>query len=412
IGGVAKARVQLPGPERELAADIAFGADAPQPLPESGLRLHGDIAVLDLAGWGGLSGGGAGALPIDADLSLGTLVVGGRRFPEVRLAFDQTDTQHVAVLAGPAISGRVTVPRGASSLGVTAQFERLHVPEADEGAVLAAMDPAKLPVVHFWAKDLRLGAARLGEARIEAVPFSEGLRFDTIETHSPNLEMRARGEWTRRGADERSRFEIDFTAQSLGRMLDAFGFAGMIEDGQTYARLSGSWPGAPTRFSLASIDGTLEAKIGEGRILEVEPGAGRFFGLLSLQSLPRRLSLDFSDFFESGLAFDSIEGSFELRSGNAFTDNLVLKGPAAEIRIEGRTGLALRDYDQRLSVRPRVGGVLPVVGALAAGPAGAAAGLVANMLPLGQAARAEYKVQGSWDKPEITLVEKQRKAEG
>ncbi|HVF34208.1 MAG TPA: YhdP family protein [Candidatus Saccharimonadia bacterium] len=410
LGNIATVAMQLPGPERELAADVAFGDAQSKGLPERGLRLHGNVTELDLTGWGGLAGGGApSGLPIEADLELGALVVGGRRFDDVRLSFDQHETQHVAVIAGKAIAGRVVVPRGDSGIGVTAEFERLHVPDALPGTTLAALDPSTLPVVHFWAKDFRLGAARLGEARIEAVPFSEGLRFDTVETKSPDLEMRARGEWTRRGSDERSRFEIDFTAQSLGRMLDAFGFAGMIEGGQTYARLSGSWPGAPTRFSLASIEGTLSAKVGEGRMLDVNPGAGRFFGLLSVQSLPRRLSLDFSDFFKSGLAFDSIEGAFELRGGSAYTDGVVLKGPAAEIRVEGRTGLAVRDYDQKIRVVPRVGGVLPVVGAIAAGPAGVAAGLVANMLPLGQAARAEYRVKGSWDKPEITLIEKQRR---
>ena len=409
IGRIVSARIQLPGPERELAADLAFGGDPPRAIPERGFALHGSIGALDLGGWGALvaGGGGAGegAPALDADLALGALLVGGRRFEDVRVAFEQSKTQHVAVVAGPAVAGRIVVPRGASQLGVTAEFERLHLPEADESARASTIDPATLPPVHFWAKDLRLGAARLGEARIEAVPHVEGLRFDLVETKSANFEMRARGDWTRATPQrpERSAFEIDFTAQSLGRMLDAFGYAGMIEEGQTYARLAGNWAGAPTRFSLAAIEGRLEAKIGSGRILEVEPGAGRFFGLLSLQSLPRRLSLDFSDFFRSGLSFDSIVGTFTLRGGNAYTDDLVLKGPSAEIEIDGRTGLAQRDYDQRIEVTPRVGGVLPVVGALAAGPAGAAAGLVAGMLPLGQVARAEYRVSGSWDDPEIEL---------
>ena len=413
LGGVVAARIQLPGPERELAADLAFGGDAPRAIPDAGFALHGTVGALDLGGWGGLLGAGAdgGAVPLDADLALGALLVGGRRFEDVRIAFEQSGTQHLAVIAGPAVAGRIVVPRGASRLGVTAEFERLHLPEADDGALAATIDPASLPAIHFWAKDLRLGAAQLGEARIEAAPHAQGLRFDLVETKSPNLEMRARGDWTRASAQgpERSTFEIDFTAQSLGRMLDAFGYAGMIEDGQTYARLAGSWPGAPTKFSLAAIDGTLEAKVGKGRILDVEPGAGRFFGLLSLQSLPRRLSLDFSDFFKSGLSFDSIVGTFILRDGNAHTEDLVLKGPAAEIEIDGRTGLAQRDYDQRIEVTPRVGGVLPVVGALAAGPAGAAAGLVAGMLPLGQVARAEYRVRGSWDDPEIELLARARR---
>jgi uncharacterized protein YhdP len=70
------------------------------------------------------------------------------------------------------------------------------------------------------------------------------------------------------------------------------------------------------------------------------------FGLLSLQTLPRRLTLDFSDVFKKGLTFDRIKGSFLLERGDAYTTNLYLDGPAARIDISGRTGLAVNDYDQ------------------------------------------------------------------
>jgi uncharacterized protein YhdP len=230
-----------------------------------------------------------------------------------------------------------------------------------------------------------------------------------VEASSPNVEVRASGEWRVTDGIERSRFDITFTAQSLGKMLDALGFAGMVEGGQTIARIQGSWPGTPGQFSLANIDGTLEASVGQGHIPEVSPGAGRMFGLISIYALPRRLALDFSDFFASGLAFDTIAGKFELRHGDAFTDNLTIKGPSADIVMRGRTGLKARDYDQEMEVTPRVGGVLPVVGALAAGPAGVAAGLVVqNILPIDKAARARYKVVGSWDKPEITLIAREK----
>ena len=194
-------------------------------------------------------------------------------------------------------------------------------------------------------------------------------------------------------------------------MLDALGFDGLIEGGNTKARLVGAWNGSPGQFALAKIDGTLEVNVGKGRILDVEPGAGRLFGLISFSSIPRRLALDFSDFFRSGFAFDSIVGSFALRNGDAHTQDLVLKGPSADIDIRGRTGLAQRDYDQNLHVVPHVGSVLPWVGAIAGGPAGAAAGLVVqNVLPIKRAASARYKVQGSWEKPEITLMAKGRAA--
>ena len=50
--------------------------------------------------------------------------------------------------------------------------------------------------------------------------------------------------------------------------------------------------------------------------------------------------------------------------------------PAADIVVSGRTGLRAKDYDQEMLVSPHASATLPLVGAIAAGPVGAAAGLV------------------------------------
>ena len=158
--------------------------------------------------------------------------------------------------------------------------------------------------------------------------------------------------------------------------------------------------------------GTLQGEVGEGRILEVEPGAGRLFGLVNFASIPRRLSLDFSDFFKSGMAFDSIKGSFTLNAGDAVTDDLRVEAPSAEIMIKGRAGLVARDYDQEMEVVPRMRSALPLVGAVAGGPVGAVVGVLAqDMLrkPLDDIVTARYRVQGSWDKPEVVLIAKEKR---
>ncbi len=90
------------------------------------------------------------------------------------------------------------------------------------------------------------------------------------------------------------------------------------------------------------------------------------FGLVNFSAIPRRLSLDFRDFFQSGMAFDSIQGNFKLANGSAHTEDLEIKGPAADIRIRGRAGLRDRDYDQEMEVTPKLRSALPIVGAVAA----------------------------------------------
>jgi uncharacterized protein (TIGR02099 family) len=398
----------------------AFGLADTVERPPRGIRVVGQAAVLDLAGWAGLAvarGDGDGLLA-DLDLRAGEVDLLGRGFSDTRLRFHRSADGGARIeVGGQGLQGSVELPADAerATRGITARFARIHWPTASEedpadSSLLLAADPGALPPLHVWVGDLRLGAARLGEARLESFPVDGGMRIERFETRSPALELFARGDWTRSGLRQRSTFALDFTAPDLGEMLRALGFETLIEGGATLARLQATWPGAPTAFSLETVDGWLEASVGKGRIPEVEPGgAGRVFGLLSLSEIPRRLALDFSDFFRAGLAFSRIEGRFKLDDGDAITDDLLIEGPAAEIRIRGRTGLKAQDYAQTMEVLPRAGNVLPVVGALAGGPAGAAIGAVAQAVlsrPFKQMSRSLYSVEGSWREPRIELIER------
>ena len=306
--------------------------------------------------------------------------------------------------------GACDIPGAADAgSGITAKFARVHWPDpppsASDTPALTDVAPASLPALHVAIDDFRLGTASFGSAVFESRPVAGGMRIDQLQTHSPNITMTASGDWTGSAQDSRSRMAIALSAQNLGHMMAALGFPGLIDGGATKATIDAGWPGAPSAFALPKLDGSLDIQVAEGRIPEVEPGAGRLFGLLSLSEIPRRLSLDFSDFFKSGLSFNSIRGKFRLADGNAYTDGLTIKSPAADIVVTGRTGLRAKDYDQHMEVTAHAGATLPLVGALAAGPVGAAAGLVVQGIlnkPIGMAIAKRYAVTGSWDKPKIT----------
>jgi uncharacterized protein YhdP len=301
----------------------------------------------------------------------------------------------------PATSTTTTAPVVASTAALP-----------DDPAATGIM-PAALPPLHLWAADLRLGEAKLGEARLETWPTARGMHIDQLRTLSKSVQINATGDWTGTASASATHMRIDFAAEDLGSMLGALGFEGLFNGGKTRAELDARWPGAPSSLALANMDGKLSLDISHGRIPEVGTGVGasvgRLFGLVSVAELPRRLTLDFGDVFGKGLAFDAITGDFKLGGGNATTDNLAIRGPGADISITGRTGLRAHDYDQQVLVLPHLGNSLPVVGAVIAGPVGAAAGFAVQGLlgkGLNKAASARYRVTGSWDKPVFTLIEK------
>jgi len=144
------------------------------------------------------------------------------------------------------------------------------------------------------------------------------------------------------------------------------------------------------------------------RILKVQPGAGRLLGLLSLQSLPRRLTLDFRDLFSNGFAFDKINATAKIYQGVMTSDDFVMIGPAAEVNIKGETNLQKETQHLTVKVLPHVSDSLSLA-ALAGGPlAGAIAFLAQKILkdPLNKIASSEYEIVGTWDNPQEVKASK------
>ena len=390
----------------DFRGQLQLGAEQPRDLPARGLRVSGRAGTVDVPGWAGwvfatTAGGPGDAVLADIDVGIGEAD---------QLRLDRSEGPWVLHLDGPTASGQVRFESaGDRPAAVVAQFEHLHLPEPGAGVGDMAITPAMVPTLHLWVRDLRIGDAQLGEARLEAFASDGGLRVDLLEARSPHLQIHASGDWSMTAAGAQSRFKIRMVSEDLGRMLSGLGFAGVIAGGQTLAEIDARWRGAPYAFALERLSGSIDVSIGQGRFLDVDPGAGRIFGLLSLRELPRRLTLDFRDLFQTGMSFDRIEGRFQLADGNAWTENLTVRGPAADILIIGRTGLASRDYDQQVMVAPRVSGMLPVIGGLAAGPVGAAAGFLAQgMVAQGEdiesSSRVHYSVAGSWEKPVVARL--------
>jgi uncharacterized protein (TIGR02099 family) len=420
LGDLVGVNGRMPGPARPFAARIDFGTLTPAEPPPQGIVVGGRMSVLDAGAWIDLieqdAGGTTGGIVQGIDVRADDFVFADRHFDNIRLVIGGDASVTTVHLDGAALAGNLEIPKtNLVGRGVDARFERIHWPEAPpdaaESSAFASVAPASLPPLRVKIDDFQLGKASFGSAEFISHPIANGMHIDTLQSKSPNINMSATGDWTGSALDNRSHLAITLEAQNLGHMMDALGFPGLIDGGTTRATIDAVWPGSPSTFALPKLDGTLAINVAEGRILDVEPGAGRIFGLFSLTEIPRRLSLDFSDFFRSGLSFNSIVGTFRLGAGNAYTSDLTIKSPAADITVTGRTGLRAKDYDQVMVVTPHAGSTLPLVGALAAGPVGAAAGLVMQGLlnkPLGKAVGSRYQVSGSWDKPKIVLIAREK----
>ena len=147
---------------------------------------------------------------------------------------------------------------------------------------------------------------------------------------------------------------------------------------------------------------TVEAE--KGQFNKLEPGVGKLLGLISLQSLPRRLTLDFRDIFSDGLAFDSIAGKLSVKKGIMRTvEPLRIKGPAAQIEMQGESDLKNETQNLQVVVRPELG-TMAAAGVALVNPVVGAATLLANTVlqnPLSRIFSYRYHVTGSWSDPQV-----------
>ncbi|MEJ2564410.1 MAG: YhdP family protein [Gammaproteobacteria bacterium] len=416
-GKLADAQLVVAGAKGGLKlvrGEVRFGAGVAALPPRAGLRAVGSLPEFDATQWAAIvdkeaAAKGRGAVPMvmHVDMNFGALQFADQRLDKVHILADHGDAAWDADIRSDQVAGHIHLP-DARDGPLVMTMDRLFLPRFKRHAKgESSTDPRKARPLDINAKSFHYGNLDLGELRVSATRTPAGLHFDDIHTHSAQRDLKASGQWIMADEQAQSSFKVAYNGQDAGGTLTSLGFAGMIKGGRTHTDFQLKWPGAPADFALARAMGSINLEIKDGRLLDVEPGAGRILGLLSFQALPRRLLLDFSDLFQKGFSFDTLAGSFTIEKGNAYTDNLYMEGPAARIDARGRVGLAAEDYDQRVTVIPSVSAGLPIAGALAGGVgAGAAMWLVEKLIKPGidKITKVEYQVTGPWADPTVTRI--------
>jgi uncharacterized protein YhdP len=267
------------------------------------------------------------------------------------------------------------------------------------------------------AADFSLGNRRFGRLSADFIRTDIGLQSTNVETVDDSFTITGSAGWVVDSADDtgqRSFLQASIVSSDVRETMRQLDYQPGIRSDDMVVDMDVRWSGGPRQDFLDSLNGDVKVRLGAGQLEEVEPGAGRVFGLMSIVALPRRLSLDFSDVFDKGFGFDEIKGTFKVVDGDAFTCDLSLNGPAADVGVVGQASLLTREYNQTVIVSGNLGNTLPVVGAVVAGPQVAAVLLVFSQIfkkPLQEMGQLYYGIEGSWDEPEIEVADSERFAE-
>jgi uncharacterized protein YhdP len=203
-------------------------------------------------------------------------------------------------------------------------------------------------------------------------------------------------------------FALEFS--NAGHLLGRFGIPDALRGGEGTLEGKVSWRGAPVSIDYPSLAGSLKLVSAKGQFLKADAGAGRLLGVLSLQSLPRRIAFDFRDVFSEGFAFDSITATASIATGVISTRDFRMRSANATVLIEGSSDLRAEMQNLHVLVLPEVNAAsASLVYALLANPAIGLGTFIAQLLlrdPLSKAFSFEYDVTGSWREPAVKRRER------
>jgi uncharacterized protein (TIGR02099 family) len=420
LGGVATLRFVQSG--ETWRGRVGLGRDAVRaaaPLPTRGTTLAIAQPKLDIDTWRDLlQGAGNGTVPAKAAASPGSMPqidtldlkspdvrLLGRSFHEMQLTGTRGDTRWRFGIDSREVQGQISWD-GTGAGRIAGRLSRLYLPAADKpGAINEAADAdntQELPAIDLMVDNFRLREMSLGEVRV-AAENRGGTWQAKIDMKNDAARLTGEGRWRPSRTSPESVLGFKLDVSDAEKLLGHLGMPDAVRRGS--AKLEGrlAWAGAPTSMDFDTLSGQIKLDAEKGQFKKLEPGVGRLLGVLSLQSLPRRITLDFRDIFSEGFAFDSITGIANVDRGQMRTDGLSIRGPAAKIHITGAVNLSAETQDLNVRVQPALGESI-AVGTMMVHPVAGAAAWVAQKLlndPLDQAFAYEYGVTGNWDDPKV-----------
>jgi uncharacterized protein YhdP len=306
-----------------------------------------------------------------------------------------------------------------------ARLSRLSMPQSEATQVEALLteQPGALPAVDVVVDDFELRGRKLGRVEIEAQNRNaEGAqrewRLNKFNITTPEASMTASGNWallnqSRGGAgmpraqERRTVLNFKLDIRDSGDLLGRFGMVNVVRRGKGRMEGQVGWIGAPFSPDYRSMAGQVNVNIEAGQFLKADPGLAKLLSVLSLQSLPRRLTLDFRDVFSEGFAFDFVRGDMHIEQGVASTNNLQMKGVNAAVLMEGSADIDKETQNLRVVVVPEINAMTASLVATAINPVVGLGSFLAQVFlrgPLIEAATQEFHIDGGWADPRVVRV--------
>ncbi len=316
------------------------------------------------------------------------------------------------------------------------RLSKLVVPDANSKSQIERLlqaAPERIPSIDLVVDEFEVTGKKIGRIEMLAINqpspgylgagTAQEWRVQNLNITNPDATLKATGVWlpsreitpgdghademVRAGSNKRRvdlQFQLDVA--DSGMLLERLALPGTLKEGKGSIQGRVAWVGSPWAINIPTLSGQLKLDMSKGQFLKIEPGrAGRFFNVLSLQALPRLLTLDFRDVFSDGFAFDSLSGDAQFNQGVLRLNHLQMKSVLALVSIDGSVDLVKETQNLHVLVLPDINaGGVSLLATIINPIVGVATYLTQLVLrrPIVAAATKEYTIQGSWQEPKIT----------
>jgi uncharacterized protein (TIGR02099 family) len=413
---------------------LGLGGPAPA-MASHGVLAHVHLPAVDVDDWAAVQSqvlGGSGGntevqplsmasdyMPSQISMTANALLSRNFRLHDVQAQARWEQGQWRATLSSQQAQGDLAWrPAMALEAGhVQARLSRLAIEqEANTRADVSTRGRSPVPSLDVVVDDFQLHGKKLGRLEVQASHASAGApadwRLQRLTLTTPEAQLSATGQLETLGAAaaaQQTQIDFQLQIQDAGALLERLGLAKALRAGKGVLSGQLRWSGSPLNPAPLSMSGEMVVDLASGQFLQVDPGAARLLGVLSLQSLPRRLLLDFRDVFQAGFVFDNINGNVSMSQGIAATNNLRIRGIQAAVLMEGTASLIDETQDLRVVVLPDLNAAAASLAYAAINPALGLGTFLAQLFlrkSLNEANTREFHVTGPWTNPKYTRIQR------
>jgi len=417
LGNLANGRFRF-GEEGYEGGVLAFN-DSQLTTDFAGTLIKGNLKRIDADAWRSMledqlelaSGGTPSASALKVDLNIERLQLMGRELQQVRFQLGREETGWRLALNSPdQVAGSLFLPddEKAPLLG---RFDYLRLASVDREEISTAMSPKSIPLLDFAVQDLTLGEQNYGAWSFVTEHRDQGTIFKNVVGQVGGAQIKGRMSWFEDGGTGQQTTILTGTlkGREVEKFLAHWGETSSVTSKKVELEVGLVWPAAPMDFEIAKASGSLALKMEDGIFRETGRSADavRVFGVLNMESITRRLRLDFSDLYKKGLSYDLMEGKASLSYGvMKFEQPLAIKAPSSAYKITGEADLNAETLDMEMVTILPVTQNLPLAALLVGAPqVGGALFLIDRLLgdPLSRLTSVTYSIKGNFQEPKLEL---------